>query len=98
MGDALANLGTAIADEARHQFTVSLQPNTAVALAGEPARYDLESQNTGSVATTYDFSVSGLPDGIAASFNKASVTLQPGEQLLPGPDGVELTLTQSGNQ
>ena len=59
------SLSTAISDEARHQFTLSLHPNTAVALRGQPATIWSTSQNTGSAATTYDFSVSGLASGVS---------------------------------
>ena len=51
-------------------------------------------KNTGSVATTYDLSVTGLPAGVTSSFSAASVTVQPGQTLGAGTGAPTLTLTE----
>src|SRR5207248_560508 len=69
LGAALTNLAATITDLARHGFTLAVASNTAVAQPGSPAVYNIIVQNTGSQSTTYDFSVSGLPTGVTASFS-----------------------------
>ena len=41
-------------------------------------------QNTGTATATYDFSVSGLPAGVTATFNQTSITLAPGDSIPTG--------------
>src|SRR5207302_828944 len=45
LGNALANLATVLADEAKHNFTLGLGPNAAVALPSAPAVFDMVLQN-----------------------------------------------------
>ena len=95
LGTALASLATTITDEAEHGFTLSLQPDRNVVEPNAPEVFSLLITNTGSVATTYDLSVSGLPAGVTSSFSAASVTVQPGQTLDESSGAPTLTLTES---
>ena len=95
LGTALGSLATTISDEAEHGFTLLLSPDRNVVQPNAPEVFDLVIDNTGSVATTYDLSVSGLPAGVTASFSAASVTVQPGQTLGVGTGAPTLTLTES---
>ena len=53
-------------------------------------------QNTGSQTTTYDFSVTGLPAGVTASFNQPSITLASGASVAGGSNGITLSLSEPG--
>jgi uncharacterized membrane protein len=94
LGQAMATLDTDLTREGASQFTMFLDPDRGIALAGAPTTYDVDLRNTGSTATTYDLSVSGLPAGVTASFNETSVTLQPGQQV-GGAGGVVLSLSET---
>src|SRR5262249_5152986 len=72
LGTSLTSLAATISDEAQHGFTLGLAPNTAVALPGAPAVFNVVLSNTGSQPTTYDFSVSGLPADVTAAFSQTS--------------------------
>ena len=101
MGNDLTTLGTTLADEVAHAFSLSLASNSAVILPSTPADFGLVLQNNGTQATTYDLSVAGLPANVTAVFlqnNQAitSVTLQPGETLSSGANGITLQLTETG--
>ena len=101
LGNDLTTLGTTLSDEAAHGFTLSLASNSAVILPSTPADFGLILQNIGTQATTYDLSVAGLPANVTAVFlqnNTAitNVTLQPGETLSSGVNGVTLELTETG--
>ena len=96
LGGDLIFLSEVIAGEAEHGFTLALRPNTAVALPQSPAYFNVVLRNTGTATTTYDLSVSGLPSGITANFSQPSVTLQPGEAIAGGANGVTLALTETG--
>ena len=98
LGHALESLDTVLSDLAKHDFTLGMVPSHALALPQTPAHFDILLQNTGSETTTYDFSVSGLPAGVTAVFNRPSVTLKPGEAVKGGPEGINLTLTETGNE
>jgi uncharacterized membrane protein len=98
LGNALTNLDTVLSDEAKHRFTLGLTPSSAVALPGTPAVFDVALQNTGSQATTYDLSVSGLPAGVTAAFSQPSITLNPGDQIPNGGNRVTLSLSETGSQ
>ena len=54
-------------------------------------------QNTGTATATYDFSVSGLPAGVTATFNQTSITLAPGASIPDGTATVTLSLSESGD-
>ncbi len=95
LGQAITTLDTDLTNEAASQFTMFLNPDRGIALAGSPTTYTVDLQNTGSTATAYSLSVTGLPAGVTASFNESSVTLQPGEQL-GGAGGVILSLSETG--
>ncbi|MBX9622883.1 MAG: hypothetical protein K2X82_03625, partial [Gemmataceae bacterium] len=99
--DAIVTLGVdleavdrVLAAAAAHGFTLELSPNTATALPGAPARYEVLLRNTGSETTTYDLTVVGLPAGVTAAFTRSAVTLRPGEAAAGGSDPVLLELTQ----
>ena len=67
--------------------------NSQVVQPQVPTSFQIVLQNTGSATTTYDFSVSGLPADVTASFNQTSITLDPG-QVTPGSPGVnDVTVT-----
>jgi len=95
LGTALGSLATTITDEAQHGFTLSLAPDRNVVQPNSPEIFDMLITNTGSVATTYDLSVSGLPSGVTSSFSEASVTVQPGQTLEESSGAPTLTLTES---
>ena len=96
LGNALASLAQAITDEAAHRFTLGLATSAGQAQPGVPTLYTITMQNTGSQTTTYDFSISGLPAGVTATFTPALITLTSGEQIPQGSTRVTLSLSQSG--
>ncbi len=104
--DAVLNLGWALesfaqylADTVQHGFTFGLATTVVTALPGSPARFPILLRNTGTEATTFDLSIAGpLPSGVTAAFDRDSITLQPGEALDGGPDGVFLNLTFTGTE
>jgi uncharacterized membrane protein len=98
LGGHLGELAQNLSNEAAHGFTLSLSPSSAVALPGAPATFDLVMQNTGTLPTTYDFSVNGLPASVQAAFNQTSITLQPGEAIPDGANRVTLSLKETGNE
>jgi uncharacterized membrane protein len=98
LGNDLGSIATTLSDEIAHALTLQLDPNQGQARPQVPVLYPIAIQNTGNQATTYDFSVSGLPTGVTASFNDSSVTLQPGQYLFGGPNGITLTLTETGGE
>ncbi|MGA7497961.1 MAG: MBG domain-containing protein, partial [Isosphaeraceae bacterium] len=98
LGNDLNSLATTLSDEIAHSLTLQLDPNQGQARPQVPVLYPIDIQNTGTQATTYDFSVSGLPSGVTASFNHPSVTLQPGQDLFGGPNGIVLTLTETAGE
>jgi len=59
--------------------------------------YTIQLQNTGTATATYDFSVSGLPAGVTATFSQQSVTLASGAFIPNGPNTVTLSLSESGD-
>ncbi len=96
LGSALGSLAAVITDDAEHQFTLALSPDREIVQPGAPEVFSLLLTNNGTVATTYDLSVSGLPAGVASAFSQTSVTIQPGQSITAN-DGVTLTLTESGD-
>src|SRR5262249_44205287 len=99
--NVLTSVAVVLGDEAAHGFTLSLNPNSALALPSAPADLGLVLQNNGTQATTYDLSVSGLPANVTAVFKQNGqpvqrVTLQPGQAFSDGPGGVTLELTETG--
>ena len=93
----LTDIAIYLADIVKHGFTFGLATNVVTALPGVPAMYPILLENTGTEATTFDFFAFGLPFDVTASFSRQSVTLQPGERLDGGPNGVFLILTFTGN-
>jgi uncharacterized membrane protein len=91
------NFAWVLPDEAKHSFTLSLLPNTAVAQPGAPVYYNLAIQNTGTQTTTYDFVVYNPLAGFQFTFSQPSITLQPGQAIAGGPNGVTLAVTETGN-
>jgi uncharacterized repeat protein (TIGR01451 family) len=98
LGTALGTLATTLSDEAAHGFSLGLLPNTGVALPNAPAVFDIVLQNAGTAATTYDFSVSGLPANVTATFSQPSITLNPGDAIPNGSNRVTLSLSEAGTQ
>jgi hypothetical protein len=94
VGAALGSLTQTIIDEAQHGFTLSLDNSVPVAQPGGSNVVTLIMQNTGRATTTYDFSVSGLPAGVTATFSQPSITLAPGQNIPNGPSTVTLSLSQ----
>jgi large repetitive protein len=97
LGSVLNSLAQTIADEAAYGFTISLGDDLAVIQPGVPAVYEIVLDNTGSDTATYDFSVSGLPAGVTATFSQPSVTLAPGQSIPNTSTVVTLSLSESGD-
>ena len=97
--NALGYIGTYLTDEAAHGFTISLAPNTAVAIPNGATIYNVDLTNTGTETTTYDLSdfVNQEPASLTDQLNVSSVTLAPGQSTLGGANPVTLTLTDTGN-
>ncbi len=91
------NYAGLITDEAEHSFTASLFPNSAVAQPGAPVYYTVELRNTGSETTTYSFVVYNPPTDLQFTFSQPSITLQPGQAIAGGPNGVTVAVTETGN-
>ena len=58
--------------------------------------FDIDVQNTGSQTATYNFSVSGLPSGVTATFSQPSITLAAGATIPKGASPVTVSLLESG--
>ena len=97
LGTALGSLGQAIADEAAHGFTLGLMTAYQQALPSTPSVFQIDIKNTGTQATTYDLSVSGLPANVNAVLSQATVTLQPGQAIAGGTNGITVSLTEAGD-
>jgi uncharacterized membrane protein len=103
LGTSLDNLAFSLSEEAAHGFTLQLAPDSAVALPGVPTSFGLGLQNVGSQVTTYNLAIQqGLGAGITGAFKRngatiTSITLQPGEIVSGGANGVTLELTQTGS-
>ncbi len=100
LGTALSSFGNAVSDEALYGFTLTLAPNSAIALPNTSSDFEVLLQNNGSQAATYDLGVTGLPSNVTAVFTQngnpvTSVTLQPGQQL-GGTGGIILALSETG--
>jgi uncharacterized membrane protein len=94
LASILTSLSTTLTELVERKYTLSLVSNVITALPGVPAQFQVVMENKGTKATTFDLSVGGLlPFGTTASFNRTSVTLQPGETLQPGPNGITLSLS-----
>jgi len=96
---AILNLGSALDDFvtradnlSKHNFDVVLMPNTAVAQPLLPVDYQVLIQNLGTVATTYDLSVSGLPASVTSQLADTSLLIDPGQF-----GQTTLTLTQTSD-
>ncbi len=97
LGTAIGPLATTLTDEGAHGFSLSLLPSEGVALPQAATTYQVDIQSNGTAATTYDLSVTGMPAGVSGSFNQSSVTLQPGQLISGGANGVTLSLTETGD-
>ena len=109
---ALDDLGTVLTDFenrlsvlADHNFETALRPNSAVALPETPTQFGLYLKNTGAKTTTYNLTLSGLPDGITGELNETSVTIPPGYAIAPGVTGTNIlpievyaTITQPAHE
>ncbi len=82
LGNDLETVGTTLADEAAHGFTLSLLNNSRVGQPQAPTLYQVKLQNTGTQPTTYDLSIAGLPSGVTGTFDQPSITLAPGQSTL----------------
>jgi uncharacterized membrane protein len=96
LGAALTTLAGVLTDDAQHGFTLSLSQDRLIAQPNQAETFNILLKNTGSVATTYDLTISGLPAGVTASFSRASVTLQPGAQVTASNNPITLSLTETG--
>ncbi len=93
LASMLETLSQTLAEKVLHGFTFALASNVVTALPGAPARFPILLENTGTEPTTFELSVGGfLPFGTTATFTESTVTLQPGERLDGGPNGVTLSL------
>ncbi len=81
LGDALESLAQAISDEAAFGFTIRLADSAAEAESTGPSVFDIDMTNNGSQTATYNFSVSGLPANVTATFSQSSVTLAAGASI-----------------
>ena len=97
LGAVLDSLAQTITDEAAYGFTLGLADQDGVIQPGAPTIYTIQMQNTGTATATYDFSVSGLPAGVTATFNQTSITLAPGASIPDGTATVTLSLSESGD-
>ena len=97
LGAVLDSLAQAITDEAAYGFTLGLTDQDGVIQPGAPTIYTIQMQNTGTATATYDFSVSGLPAGVTATFSQTSITLAPGASIPDGTATVTLSLSESGD-
>ena len=87
LGTALTDLSTAAGDLIAHGFELSLQPNVQPGQPTVPASFQVVLRNVGNQSTTYDLSVSGLPNDVDGMFTQSSVTLAPGDStVIPGPN------------
>ena len=93
----LDSLAQTITDEAAYGFTLGLTDQDGVIQPGALTIYTIQMQNTGTATATYDFSVSGLPAGVTATFNQTSITLAPGASIPQGTATVTLSLSESGD-
>src|SRR5262249_16793137 len=98
IGNSFAGLDAALADEAKFGFTLGLGPSVAVAVPGAPTYVNVLLRNVGSEPATYDLQVSPLPSGITATLSQTSITLQPGQAIAGGANGITVALTETGNQ
>src|SRR5262249_28975301 len=99
---ALGGLSTVLTDSGRRlsspvafPFDLSLAPNTALALPGQPATFKVILRNNSTRTNTYDLSVGALPSGVTGGLSVPSVTLPPGGTTA-GSAAPVLTLTESG--
>ncbi|MGO9923686.1 MAG: choice-of-anchor Q domain-containing protein, partial [Isosphaeraceae bacterium] len=97
LGPAVGSLATTLTDEGAHSFVLSLANEYAVVQPGATELFTIDMQNTGSANTTYDFSVSGLPAGVTATFSQPSITLATGQQIPFGSNVVTLGLSETGD-
>ncbi len=66
--------------EARYNIAVSLSPPLQTVVAGQTADYQVDLENLGTKSVTVDLAVAdGLPVGVGADFDTASVLLEAGE-------------------
>ena len=94
LGEALDSLAQAISDEAAYGFTLGLADSYAEAEPATPSVFDVQLQNTGSQTATYNFSISGLPSGVTATFSQPSITLAAGASI-PDASPVTVSLLES---
>lgn len=97
LGQALDILASVITDVAQHQLALGLSPDRQIVQPNAPQVFSIPITNNGTVATTYNLSVSGLPADVSSQFSQTSVTLQPGQSLIAGNNAPTLTLIESGD-
>ncbi|HDM75845.1 MAG TPA: hypothetical protein ENG51_05165, partial [Deltaproteobacteria bacterium] len=105
LASALSGLENRLSILAEHDFECALRPNSATALPETPTRFNLYLKNKGNKTTTYDLSLSDLPDGVSGELNQTSITLPPGYSIVPGLSGtnilpveVYVTITQPAHE
>jgi fibro-slime domain-containing protein len=90
------DLGTDLAQRARHTFAMVLSPQHVMLEPGAEATFTVHLQNRGSESTTITLSVDALPAGVTAQLNQSEVTLAPGEvRDASSASPILLTLTQT---
>ncbi len=81
LGNDLNTLGTTLSDEAAAGFSLTILNTDQVGQPQTPTAYAIAIQNNGTQTTTYDLSVSGVPNGVTSSLSQTSVTLAPDRPL-----------------
>ncbi len=96
LATVLSSLDTVLSSPAAFPFDLSLAPNSALALPGQPASFKVLLQNNSTATNTYDLSLGPLPSGITGALNVSSVTLAPGANTLAtSPGNPVVTLTEA---
>src|SRR5262249_49906529 len=96
LGTVVSSLDTVLSSPVAFPFDLSLAPNTALPLPGQPVTFKVLLQNNSSATNTYNLSLGSLPAGITGSLNVSSITLAPGANTLAvSPGNPVVTLTES---
>ena len=90
VGDALDTFGAGVVALKRGDFRAWLSPNSREARPLQPETFEIVVQNVGTETTTYRILLPNLPDGVAASLDRSTISLAPGETA-----NVFLTITQT---
>ncbi|HKI37475.1 MAG TPA: hypothetical protein VKA46_36810 [Gemmataceae bacterium] len=96
LANTMSSISSVLSEQAASGFSLSLSPNSALALPTTPSQVVLLLGNNGNATTTYDISISGLPANVTAAF-APKVTMLP-DQILGGVSqaSIPITLTETG--